>query len=614
LCGIVGLTSPSGVVRSTLHRLARLEYRGYDSYGVAVLPGDPASGVTLSKDVGSIGRALEAGRFDDLPDGTVALAHTRWATHGAVSVANAHPHLSYDRRVAVVHNGVIENHTDLRRQLEATGVRFASETDSEVVAHLIAARLADGQRMPDALLRTVDDLVGEFALGVVFLAEPDTLYGAKRKSPLLVAAGDGVAVLASDQMATFGVGRTVTHLDDGDIVRLTPGHIDIQARGEDGKPAVVTRAAVPATGHRQPVDKAGHPHFMIKEIHETPVAAATALAIPAEQFDRILPAGRDRRVALVGAGSAYYVAQLGQYHLMELAGLTAHAYPSDEAEYLAPAAAGDTLIAISQSGETFDTLEVCRQAVDRGAPVVSISNVPGSTQERLGAASIQQGSGPEICVLSTKSIVSQVLILSRLALEQGRRTGALSDQQHAQTTAALQQLPQCLTALLAAPETIQEIAKKYSHVEDWFFIGRGNLYPAALESALKFKEVSYRHAEGMAAGFFKHGTISLIDEDFHTVALLPSKIADPQRFHATLASVSEIAARGGPVIGIGPGGLTGDDLQNFADYIPLPYQHNTTTDVVVQLVAGQLLAYYCALDLGREIDQPRSLAKSVTVR
>ena len=613
MCGIVGLTSTTGVVASTLQRLARLEYRGYDSYGIAVL-GDPATGLALNKDVGSIGRALDAGRFEGLPDGAVALAHTRWATHGGVSVANAHPHLSYDRRVAIVHNGVIENHTDLRRRLQATGVAFASETDSEVVAHLLAARLADGEAMPEALLATVDELVGEFALGVVHLAEPDTLYGAKRKSPLLVAAAEGVAVLASDQMATYGISGTVIHLDDGDIVRLTPGHITVQTRGQDGRPATVTRTAVAATASQEPVDKAGHPHYMIKEIHETPAAAATALAIPAEQFRNILPADPTRRTALVGAGSAYYVAQLGQYHLMELAGLTAHAYPSDEAEYLAPAAAGDTLIAISQSGETFDTLEVCRQAVDRGAAVISISNVPGSTQERLAAARIQQGSGPEICVLSTKSIISQVLILSRLALEHGRHTGALDDQQYAHTTAALRHLPHSLTTLLAAPETIQEIAKKYSHVEDWFFIGRGNLYPAALESALKFKEVSYRHAEGMAAGFFKHGTISLIDKDFHTVALLPSKTADPKRFHATLASVSEIAARGGPVIGIGPAGLTDDDLQNFTDYIPLPYQHNTTADVIIQLLAGQLLAYYCALDLGREIDQPRSLAKSVTVR
>src|SRR5262249_20396667 len=243
------------------------------------------------------------------------------------------------------------------------------------------------------------------------------------------AAGSAAAVLASDQMATYGVGDTVTHLDDGDIVRLTPGDITIQHRDADGTPATVARAAVVvATARQQPPDKAGHPHYMIKEIHETPAAAATARATPAGQFQHILPTGRDWRVALVGAGSAYYIAHLGQYHLMELAGLSAHAYPSDEAEYLAPAASGDTLIAISQSGETFDTLEVCRQAIDRGATVVSISNVPDSTQERLAAARIQQGSGPEICVLSTKSIISQAVILSRLALEHGHDTRALTDQ------------------------------------------------------------------------------------------------------------------------------------------------------------------------------------------
>jgi glucosamine--fructose-6-phosphate aminotransferase (isomerizing) len=270
---------------------------------------------------------------------------------------------------------------------------------------------------------------------------------------------------------------------------------------------------------------------------------------------------------------------------------------------------------VSQSGETFDTLEICRAAVQAGAVLTSISNVPNSTQERLATHRLQQGSGPEICVLSTKSIVSQVLLLARLALETGRTAGTLTETVYQDHVTSLGRLPGTLRGLLAQDAaTIQALAKKYSAVEDWFFIGRGALYPAACESALKFKEVSYRHAEGMAAGFFKHGTISLIDENFHTVALLPSDRTAPARYATTLAAVSEIAARGGPVIGLGPAGADPDDLRDFTDYLPLPYHGDTCADVVVQLVAGQLLAYYCALDLGREIDQPRSLAKSVTVR
>jgi glucosamine--fructose-6-phosphate aminotransferase (isomerizing) len=612
MCGIFGMTANRDVVRTTVERLAVMEYRGYDSYGVAALT---SSGFTVSKDVGSISKALRDGRFDALPSANLALGHTRWATHGGVTAANAHPHLSYDGTIAVVHNGVIANHARIRRMLEADGIEFASQTDTEVAAHLIARYVAEGSTLIDAIAAVTTELGGEYALGIISTREPRSVYGAKRKSPLVVSHNGSQAMLASDQVALAGIGEEVIFLEEGDIVRLTPDGAEIFVVGQDKSAEQVQRESTHLATQHQVADKSGYPHFMIKEIHETPVAAATAIAMPAAQFAGVIPADTSRRITLVGAGSAFYVAQIGQYLLAELARIRAFAVPSDEAENLALLRPSDSLLCVSQSGETFDTLEVCRAAVDVGAVVTSISNVPDSTQERLATHRLQQASGPEVCVLSTKSIVSQVLLLARIALEAGHANGTTSPEQYRHYQASLARLPDTLRGFLADSETaIHEVAKEYSHVEDWFFIGRGILYPVACESALKFKEVSYRHAEGTAAGFFKHGTISLIDEDFYTVALLPSPSAAAGRYAATLAAVSEIAARGGPVIGLGPSGIDEDDLRVFRHYLPLPYHGDNVADVILQLVAGQLLAYYCAFNLGREIDQPRSLAKSVTVR
>ncbi|MEQ4210133.1 glutamine--fructose-6-phosphate transaminase (isomerizing) [Actinopolymorpha sp. B9G3] len=612
MCGIVGMISTHSVTRSTVERLATLEYRGYDSYGVAV-PADETFAVT--KSVGSVSRALAVGAFDQVPDATLALAHTRWATTGAVTDDNSHPHLSFDGRVAIVHNGVITNHAQIRRELEADGITFASDTDSEIAAHLIACQLRDGHDVPTAIGLATNALEGEYALAVLTLDDPHAVYGAKHKSPLVLCHDGQQGVLASDQMALGEIDADLLFLDDGDIVRLTVDTAQVVTAGPDGTPIPVERSYTRLDERTQTVEKGDYPHWMIKEIHETPAAARTAATMRDEQFTGVLDPHADRSVTLVGSGSAYYVSHLGQYFLAQLAGVRAIALPSDEAEPLALLKPGDSLIAVSQSGETFDTLEICRAAVATGAVVTSISNTPNSTQERLSSHVIRQGSGPEICVLSTKSIISQIVLLARLALETGRANGHLDQQRYRDHRGSLDRLPETLRAHIGtAAGAIQELATKYSHVSDWFFLGRGALFPAACESALKFKEVSYRHAEGAAAGFFKHGTISLIDADFYTVALLPERSSDPDRHAATMAAVSEIGARGGPVIGIGPTDIHPDERRAFTEYLPLPYHGDDPADIVLQLVTGQLLAYYCALDLGREIDQPRSLAKSVTVR
>lgn len=611
MCGIVGLTSPNaGVTGSTATQLAVLEYRGYDSWGLAALSGKGRLEVT--KDIGSINKAIETGLIQRLPHASLALGHTRWATHGGVTQANAHPHLSYDGRVAIVHNGVLDNHAVLRRELEADGVEFASDTDSEVAAHLIARELSLGAGVAEAIAGAVAQLVGEYALAVLVTDDPNTVWGAKHKSPLLAAHDGSRGILASDQMGLDGLTQEVLILEDGDIVALHADGAQVFT-AEERTLTEIERGYTLLDGGHTAVDRGKWPHWMIKEIHETPDAVEAALRITAEPFAGV--AADDRVITLIGAGSAYYVAQMGTYLLSSLAGLRSVALPADEAEYLAHLGPGDPLIAVSQSGETYDTLEICRSAVEAGAVLTSICNVPSSTQERLATHRIQQSSGPEICVLSTKSIVSQAVLLARIALEAGRINGTLTSDQHSTYLESLSRLPGTLRGVLDTHKTsVQALAAKYSGVQDWFFLGRGVLYPAACESALKFKEVNYHHAEGMAAGMFKHGTISLIDENFYTVALLPSRHAAPSRYGATLAAVSEIAARRGPVIGIGPDDITEDDRTNFLEYLALPYHDDDIVDLVLQLVAGQLLAYYCALDLGREIDQPRSLAKSVTVR
>ncbi|MFI8976876.1 glutamine--fructose-6-phosphate transaminase (isomerizing) [Nocardia asteroides] len=610
MCGIVGMTCPDGdVTADTALALARLEYRGYDSYGVASRVDES---LVVSKDTGSIGRALQAGLAARLPQSSVALAHTRWATHGGVTSANAHPHLSNDGRVAIVHNGVIKNHAALRRQLEASGITMASSTDSEVVAHLIAAALRDGASTHDAIAAATTALVGEYALAVLVVDDPNTVWGAKRKSPLLATSDGKRGMLASDQMALPN-GKAIV-LEDGDIVAVRAAGVEVFTTSADGALTPIERDVTQFGAGPATTELGEYPHWMIKEIHETSDAVSNALLTPAEDLATVLDT--DRTVRLIGSGSAYYVASMGAYMLTELAEIDAVAMPSDEAPYLTHFRPNDPLIAVSQSGETFDTLEVCRAAVDAGAVLTSICNVPFSTQERMASHRIQQRSGPEICVLSTKSIVSQVVLLARLALETGVRKGTLDDNRYQEHMESLERLPSTLARLIDERATlVQSIAAKYSRVNDWFFLGRGILYPAACESALKFKEVNYHHAEGSAAGMLKHGMISLIHPGFHTVALLPSAEGSGDRYAATLAAISEIAARSGPVIALGPDDAPEDDRSDCVEYLGLPYHGELVADLVVQLVAGQLLSYYCAVDLGRgdEIDKPRALAKSVTV-
>ena len=607
----MGCIKTGDAVRPVIDGLRTLEYRGYDSYGVVFGDGDDT--LERTRGVGSVTKADDAGAFAGVGSSHLALGHTRWATHGGVSEANAHPHLSFDGNVAIVHNGVIANHLVLRRELSDAGIEFSSETDSEVVAHLIALEIKRGVDILTSVGNAVGRLEGEYALGIVVRQDPLAIYGAKNESPLLVTWNEDGAILCSDQMAVGSASNEVTYFEDRDVFRLSHDGAEIFRADSSGALRAVQRETVAtASGYSAP-SKGRFAHYMLKEIDEIPAVVEAATLLTAAQLRGAIPASATR-TTLIGSGSAFYVARVGQYFLNTLARLSTHALPSDEAPYWMTFDRHDAVLAISQSGETYDTLSVLRIALAKHAHITSLANVPGCSQERLASHCLQQGAGPEICVLSTKSVISQIVLLARLALRLGVDNGHLSAADFERYEASIARLPATLRALIDECEQIRLLASDHAGVEHWFFIGRGPLYPVALESALKFKEVSYRHAEGLPAGFFKHGTISLIDDDFHTVALLPSRSAAPERFQATVDNVSEIVARRGPVLGIGPHDASADERAEFTRYLGLPLHGDDIADVVIHLVAGQLFAYFCALALGREIDQPRSLAKSVTVR
>ena len=613
MCGIVGIISDAPAIRPCVEALKRLEYRGYDSFGLAYLDEDR---ICTRKDVGSVSENDSKGFFNGLPDAARAIAHTRWATHGGVTAANAHPHLSNDGKFAVVHNGVIENHVELKAELVKQGFCFRSETDTEVVAHLLQSLYSPDRGVFDAVARMVGRIQGEYALVILTTLDPDTLYCVKHKSPLAYTVADGTLVVASDQRALAPFNRDVVFLEDGDLLVFCAdkGKSRCLSLAAGAGLTPVERKAIRIDWREDELGKAGFPHYMLKEINEIPVAVKSAMAIREEVIEAIVEECLGRRTIMTGAGSAYYVSMIGQYYFADLAKKYVITHPSDELSNLCAFEAGDHLLAISQSGETFDTLESVRQALSVGAKVSSVNNVYGSTMQRLATIPVFQGAGTEICVLSTKSIVSQAVILLRIAARLGLRTGKLDAAAHGEVMKALDEFPAVASALIEdSSHHISSMAMEHASIDNWFFIGRGVYYPVAMESALKFKEVSYHHAEGMPAGFFKHGTISLIDDGFYTMVFLPDRKLEGELFSLTASNVSEIRARNGRVVGIGHEAAEGIKALGLHGYVQIP-RTNRHTGPLLHLIVGELMAYYCARSLGRSIDKPRALAKSVTVR
>ncbi len=606
MCGIFGISGSQDVAPTLIAGLARLEYRGYDSCGLAVLGSDGQ--LSLKKGAGEVAIVQREERFEDL-SGTSGLGHTRWATHGRVSRVNAHPHFDSYRELAIVHNGILENYEEIRRELIAKGHAFLSETDSEVIAHLIEEELRGGAEFDDAVLATGRRLRGTFAIGVISARHPGTLVALRQESPLLIGVGKGITCFASDPIAFNELTDRVVYLEDGELVVIDAEGYRIRALA-DGSP--VDRDGVVLDLSDRSADHTGFPDFMSKEIQENAAVVRTALQIPDHEIDGLVDEfQRAPHSLLTGIGTSFYVAVMAQYVFARLAGRFIPAVSSDELPYLACFQGGDHVLAISQSGETYDTLRALRRAKKAGARTTAILNIPTSSMARETDHWVDQRAGAEICVLSTKSTMSQLAILHRVAITLGERTGHLDADAAMAARSELELLPDRLDSSWShRHDTLRDLARRFSVIRNWFFLGRGIYHGLALEAALKFKEVTYCHAEGMPAGALKHGTISLIDGAMHTAIFLPGT-DEPELRQQCMGAVAEIDARGGKVVAFQPEGI-GDPEGLFEAVVETPSAGPVTAPLLA-LMQAQLFAYYTARSLGRNVDKPRALAKSVTV-
>ncbi len=612
MCGIVGYVGTRDAVPVILEGLRRLEYRGYDSAGVAVVEG------------GRLERRRAAGKLKNLEDslraqplhGSYGVGHTRWATHGRPTEENAHPHVDDQGRIVVVHNGIIENYLDLKTRLQAAGHRFVTQTDTEVVAHLVAHHYQGS--LEDAVRKSVREIEGIYALVLLHKDEPQTLVGARLGPPLVVGLGEGEHFLASDLTALLPYTRDFLFLDDGDVVTVTPGSVtltDVDGVARPRKPQHIAWDPVQA-------EKGGYRHFMLKEIHEQPRAVRDTLLgrISLEDGDVYLEelgaaAGSLRsaeRVVLLACGTSWHAALVGKFLLEQVARVPAEVDYGSEFRYRTPLVGpGMVAVAISQSGETADTLAAFREAKSRGALPIGICNVQGSMLTREAAGSLLTHAGPEIGVASTKAFTSQLVALALLALHLGRLKGTLSREDAMRHLAELTRIPHLMEQALAGEGAIESLTRSLMQARDFLYLGRGINYPIALEGALKLKEISYVHAEGYPAGEMKHGPIALIDEAMPVVALCPKG----RVYDKMLSNVQEVKARGGRVIAVVSGGDT--HLRSLLDpdldtVLEVPACDELWSPFLMVLPL-QLLAYHAAVRAGRDVDQPRNLAKSVTV-
>jgi glucosamine--fructose-6-phosphate aminotransferase (isomerizing) len=606
MCGIVGYVGPREATPLLIGGLRRLEYRGYDSAGLAVSGPD---GMRVVRCRGKLA-ALEALVAEHPPRGTVGIGHTRWATHGRPSEANAHPHRVGP--VAVVHNGIIENYLPLRERLEAAGREFASETDTEIVAHLIHEALAGGApTLGDAVRVALRQVTGAYALAVVSEKHPGELVAAKVASPLVLGLGAGETFVGSDVPAFLEHTREVIFLEEGDIAEISHAGVrlsDLEGRRRDRPSRSITWNAAQA-------EKGGYPHFMLKEIHEQPRAIADTLR-PRLRLDSgdadieglDVDARALRRVVLLACGTSYHAGLVGKFLIEGAARIPCEVDLASEFRYRAPVVGPDDLIvAISQSGETADTLAAVKEARARGSRVLAISNVVDSAIARAATGALYTHAGPEIGVASTKCFTAQLAALSLLAVHLGRRTGGLDDAGAAALVTALAGIPTSMAEALAALGDMSELAGRYRDARDFLFLGRGTNYPIALEGALKLKEISYIHAEGYAAGEMKHGPIALVDDGVPVVVLAPRGPG----YDKVLSNVAEVRARNGHVIAIATQGdpaIAG--LSDRVIHIP---DAAAALQPFLTVLPLQMMSYAIALAKGNDVDQPRNLAKSVTV-
>lgn len=602
MCGISGIVGSSDVTKRLYNCMLNLEYRGYDSCGMAVLSGKE---LHVRKNIGRVAEVFEKERFSELC-GKLGIAHSRWATHGMPSKVNSHPHTSCDGRIALVHNGIISNYLQIRDELASKGHVFRSETDTEVIAHLLEEYFKQYGDFEHAVRDTMERIEGTYAFAAISSDCPGLLFCGRNRNPLIIGAGKDANYLASDIVAFIEYTKNVVYLNDNEYAIISKDSFEIKSASTgEHQPREIDTVSWDAEQAR----KGGYPHFLLKEIYEQPGVIRAALEIPKEKIDELAGLIKNAsRTYLIGCGTTFYVALLGQYYFQQVASTFAPAIGSDEFRYLCDLDDRSLVVAVSQSGETFDTLEALKYAKERGAKTAAIVNAPGSSMTREVDFVIMQGAGPEKSVLSTKAATSQMIILLRAALTLARTEETLPSAEIDSIEAGLSDLVIAVRKLLdERPGFIRSVANKYGNYNKWLYIGRGCHLPAALEAALKLKEVTYIPAEGMPGGFMKHGPISLVDEEMIVVVLMPSP-EDVELYKSTLNNVSEMKSRGAVTIGF----HQNPQEKMFAAQILLPMTHKALTPIV-QIVAGQLLSYFVAVLLKRDPDNPRGLAKSVTV-
>jgi glutamine---fructose-6-phosphate transaminase (isomerizing) len=607
MCGIIGIIGQEPAAPQLIDALKRLEYRGYDSAGVATLE----HGVLTRRRAQGKLKNLEARLASEPLSGTIGIGHTRWATHGRPTENNAHPHAT--ERLAVVHNGIIENFVELRRELQAKGAKFVTETDTEVVAHLVSQEMERGAAPVDAVKAALPRLRGAFALAFLFAGEDNLLIGARKGSPLAIGYGEGAMFVGSDAIALAPFTDTVSYLEDGDWVVITRAGAEVH----DAQGAVVQRAMLKSQAAVMHIDKGNHRHFMAKEIFEQPEVVGHTLAnyidMAAERVALPMPLpfdfGNLNRISIAACGTAYYASMVAKYWFERFAHLPVEVDIASEYRYRsAPLGPGGLAIFVSQSGETADTLASLRYAREHKQHVLSIVNVPTSTIARESDVVMPTLAGPEIGVASTKAFTCQLAALATLAIAAGRARGVLSESDEKKLVHALIEVPRHLAEALALEPQIIELARDLAKCRDVLYLGRGTSFPIALEGALKLKEISYIHAEGYAAGELKHGPIALIDETMPVIVIAPYD----QIFEKTVSNMEEVAARGGRLILVTD--AQGARAANSKPWVTLtlPTMPATVTPLVYA-VPVQLIAYHTAVIMGTDVDQPRNLAKSVTV-
>jgi glucosamine--fructose-6-phosphate aminotransferase (isomerizing) len=607
MCGIVGILGRGPVADQIVDSLKRLEYRGYDSAGVATLEGDR---LERRRAEGKLKNLEQRLRAEPLA-GHTGIGHTRWATHGKPTENNAHPHAT--ARVAVVHNGIIENFRELREALQKKGTVFKTETDTEIVLHLVDDLLGQGLKPVDAVKAALSQIRGAFALGFIFAGDKDLMIGARNGPPLAIGYGEGEMYLGSDSIALGPFTDTISYLEDGDWVVLRRSGAVIY----DKTNAIVHRDAIKHTVAAALVDKANYRHFMAKEIHEQPEVVGHTLAryvdLATERV--LLPAKLPfdfkniQRISITACGTASYAGYIAKYWLERLARVPVEIDVASEFRYReAPLHKDDLAIFISQSGETADTLAALRYAKAQGLHTLSVVNVPTSTIARESETVLQTLAGPEVGVASTKAFTCQLMVLAAVAIAAGKARGELSSADESRLVHGLVEIPRLMASALAIEPQIEKLAREIAKSKDVLYLGRGTSFPLALEGALKLKEISYIHAEGYAAGELKHGPIALIDETMPVVVIAPFDGV----FEKTVSNMQEVAARGGNIILMTDAkGAAEATLESLATIV-LPDMAATFASIVYAIPV-QLLAYHTAVIMGTDVDQPRNLAKSVTV-